>query len=124
MITDQMVETVARAIDDFEMPDGDPFGVLIFNSDYVAQGFMADMVEQKAEIIRSIARAALTAALGDAGWQDISTAPSAGHVIAARFDEREWIYAAVSSPPTKPFTHWQMLPTPPVTRQNGEEGVA
>jgi hypothetical protein len=53
-------------------------------------------------------------------WQPISTAPSACHVIAARFDECEWIYGLVSSPPTKPFTHWQPLPAPPIHRDDHE----
>lgn len=67
------------------------------------------------------ARAALTAALEGSvavpAWQTIETAPSACHVVATRFDECEWIYAIVSSPPTKPFTHWQPLPAPPLPRQ-------
>jgi len=48
-------------------------------------------------------------------WQPIGTAPSACHVIGARFDQThgEWIYAVVKSPPSKPFTHWRPLPAPP-----------
>ena len=51
----------------------------------------------------------------DASWSDdISAAPAACHVLAARFDHDggEWMLAVVSSPPSKPFTHWRMLDTP------------
>lgn len=58
---EKVVEAVARAMDDFEMPDGDPFGVLIFNSEYVLPSNRMDMIEQKAVIIRSVARAAIEA---------------------------------------------------------------
>ena len=63
------------------------------------------------------ARAALSALklphAGDDGWQDIATAPHACHVLAARLDACEWVYGVVLSPPSKPFTHWRPLPTPP-----------
>lgn len=48
-------------------------------------------------------------------WQPIETAPRAMHVLATRFDDGngEWVMAVVLSPPSRPFTHWQPLPTPP-----------
>lgn len=59
---------------------------------------------------------------GGEEWRAVDSAPHACHVIAARFDEArsEWIYAVVASPPSKPFTHWQMLPAPPST-EKGEK---
>lgn len=60
------------------------------------------------------ALAALASRLPDReGWQTIESAPSACHVLATRFDECEWVYAVVESPPSYPFTHWQPLPAPP-----------
>lgn len=56
--------------------------------------------------------ALFTAAASD-GWHLVETAPHACHVLAARFDGDEWAMAVVSSPPSKPFTHWRLLPKPP-----------
>lgn len=55
---------------------------------------------------------------GDEGmpWSnDLNDAPHACHVMAARFDDSfgEWTYGIVLSPPSKPFTHWRILPEPP-----------
>lgn len=52
---------------------------------------------------------------GELGWRDISSAPHAMCVLAARFDNDcgEWIYSVVLSPPSHPFTHWRLLPKAP-----------
>jgi hypothetical protein len=68
----------------------------------------------------AIARSTPTlSAPGDQGalveWQTIETAPHACHVMAARFDECEWVMQVVASPPGYPFTHWKGLPSPPLT---------
>ena len=49
------------------------------------------------------------------GWQTIDSAPHACHFLATRFDWNvgERVCGVVMSPPTKPFTHWQMLPPMP-----------
>ncbi|MBZ9894193.1 hypothetical protein LB545_07530 [Mesorhizobium sp. BR1-1-6] len=49
------------------------------------------------------------------GWQGISTAPHACHVLATRFDRDcgEWVYGIVLSPPIYSFTHWKHLPSAP-----------
>jgi hypothetical protein len=46
-------------------------------------------------------------------WQAVDNAPHACHVLAARFDDCEWVCAVVMSPPSYPFTHWVHLPTMP-----------
>ena len=62
-------------------------------------------------------------AMGVEWSDDISLAPHACHVLAARWVECEWAYAVVASPPSKPFTHWQMLPDPPgATLSEGRDG--
>ena len=56
------------------------------------------------------------AALAEAEeWQPIESAPHAMTVLSCRFDDAvgEWVYAAVLSPPSHPFTHWRPLPAPP-----------
>lgn len=65
--------------------------------------------------LREAARIIRVPSSGRDGWQTVDSAPHACHVVAARFDEAhgEWIYAVVASPPSKPFTHWRMLPDPP-----------
>lgn len=62
-----------------------------------------------------LARAAIAAIPSRDDWRDIASAPSAMHVLAARFDESfgEWIYGVVLSPPSNPFTHWRPLPKAP-----------
>ena len=79
-------------------------------------------------------RAALTAALGDAGWQDISTAPKDGTAVdiwykGVRYADCHWSslpYAGDISwgwtcqqlgRIAKP-THWMPLPTPPLPRHD------
>lgn len=51
----EMIERVARAIDLCEMPDGDPFGVVVAMSDYV------DGPHTVQDICKIIARAAIEA---------------------------------------------------------------
>lgn len=45
---------------------------------------------------------------------DLSAAPHACHVLAARFndDVGDWVMGVVASPPIYPYTHWRMLDTP------------
>lgn len=52
---------------------------------------------------------------GSGEWQTVDSAPHACHVLAARFDDSygEWVYAVVASPPSKLFTHWRPLLSPP-----------
>lgn len=51
----------------------------------------------------------------EAKWHPIAEAPHACHVLACRLDDShgEYIMAIVASPPTKPFTHFMMLPEGP-----------
>ena len=46
-------------------------------------------------------------------WRPVHDAPAACHVMAARWDESEWVYGVVMSPPSKPWTHFRPLPQPP-----------
>lgn len=61
-------------------------------------------------------------------WRPISEAPHACHVLATRWseDDAEWIVAVVMSPPNYPFTHYHLLPDPPLSRPTpidaGDEG--
>jgi hypothetical protein len=50
--------------------------------------------------------------------------PAACHVLAARFDDDagEWVVGVVMSPPSKPFTHWRMLPEMPAIRSRKSGG--
>ena len=87
-------------------------------------GAVADLEAAKAlaqaDYEARIKSALLHPSIGDseagAGWQPIDTAPHACHVMAARWDECEWVYGVVMSPPGKPWTHWQHLPSPPELR--------
>gem|GEM_PF-4125388 len=62
------------------------------------------------------------------GWLPIESAPHACHVLATRFDHDagEWHVAVVASPPSYPFTHFMMLPAPPLptSAQDSAEGVS
>lgn len=46
-------------------------------------------------------------------WRPVHDAPAACHVMAARWDESEWVYGVAMSPPSKPWTHFRPLPQPP-----------
>jgi hypothetical protein len=62
-VSDEMIERAAKAIYDCPLSDGDPAGTLIFMSEYVVPAFREEMKRQTLDICKTIARAALTAAL-------------------------------------------------------------
>lgn len=92
---------------------GDPEGKVVESwcggADEAKAAAQADY-EQR---IRSALVEVPQASIAPEGWHDISTAPAACHVMAARWYEAEWLYGVVLSPPGKPWTHWRPLPTPP-----------
>ena len=130
MITDQMVKNAARAM---AGETGDDPDAKTYAREMACTGHDRGL-QERWEFWAPMARAALTAALGDAGWQDISTAPKDGtgvniYIPANRPERRvlsgyladngEWWIMPGSLVVGKP-SHWRPLPTPPVSRHGGD----
>lgn len=126
----EMREAVARIIDPFVWDEADnyreraeewfakgrtgPRDPLTYGYRQKAHHMQAELLAKADQIL------ALRPSQGDREWRGIESAPHACHVLACRFDEVEWVYAVVASPPIYPFTHWMPLPSSPTRQPEGE----
>lgn len=73
------MEAAAKAAYDVPMSDGDPFGTLVYMSDYVHPGSLDDMRRSTMEILNTVAAAAITAYLAQRekeGWVMVPLNPT------------------------------------------------
>lgn len=113
-VTDETVEIAARA-----------YWMEVYGRHRKSQKWPDDVYGRSEGLFRAGCRAALNAVIPlflapsacvetAKGWQHVSLAPHACHVLASYFDMEngEWVYDVVMSPPQPPYTQWQALPSP------------